>query len=93
MNTNIPATTKTDRAIVPKRDPIHVVNPLEDFDGDALEGIKCFILDRIPREEAGEVRSGGKDPSPSHTCGDRHLHVPLMISAMNGFAGSSDEAE
>lgn len=93
MNNSIPATTKTDRAIVPTRDPIHAVNPLEDFDGDELEGIKCFILDRIPREEIGEVRSGGKDPSPSHTCGDRHLHVPLIISARNGFAGSSDEAE
>lgn len=73
-------------------DPIREIKPPDAPAVGKVEEIEFLILDNVPTE-GGEVSSGGKEPSPSHTCGDKHLHLPLIISARNGFAGSSDTAE
>ena len=73
-------------------DPIRETKPPDAPAVEKEEESDFFILDIIPIK-GGEIISGGKEPSPSHVCGDRQLHFPSMISARNGFAGNSDTVE
>ena len=73
-------------------DPIRETKPPDAPAVEKEEETDFLILDIIPIE-GGEVISGGNEPSLSHLCGDRHLHLPSMISARNGFAGNADTVE